>query len=433
MDRKAKILLVVVLCVWLGGALVIVFSENDHWTRCQPPAHASRFRSLSSGSEQPYSFYGIPSPACPSAHPFSCAQGPARGGSALLWAWLIFVGSDVSLREGALGCNRSVLVNEATPYIDGSQVYGTNASALYARRRNDGSGKMASQTSPWLDPSDSQFFGLPQGQHPLAWALETLFLREHNYWCERLRRDHREMGDTELFQHARHLVGAEIQVITYREALPVLVVDARLDAINCFAHRQDRGALALEAETDLLFAAWAAYAPRTLLTRHYHTGVPATVSADALTPDWFAHHGLSALLLGAARQFVGLAGSGYNATVLQAAVDAANALGLPGFREYHHRLLHRECAAAECACAADLPSGLLLERVVRGRLPPVAAELLKKQLARLKHNDWYFYAWDNRLEGYRAEIHNTRLASVILRNTAIDAHLLHSEVFEARM
>ena len=47
-------------------------------------------------------------------------------------------------------------------------------------------------------------------------ALHTLFMREHNRIATVLKSQTGSLTDEELFQKARKIVGAEMQVITYR-------------------------------------------------------------------------------------------------------------------------------------------------------------------------------------------------------------------------
>ena len=77
-------------------------------------------------------------------------------------------------------------------------------------------------------------------------ALHTLFVREHNYWAESYAGLNPQAMDEEIYQFARMIVGAEIQAITYREFLPILLgrdslpdyrgyrEDVRADISNAF-------------------------------------------------------------------------------------------------------------------------------------------------------------------------------------------------------
>src|SRR5262249_29829579 len=54
-------------------------------------------------------------------------------------------------------------------------------------------------------------------------SLHTLFVREHNGIADAIRADNPFLSDEVISQRARQQVGAEIQVITYRQWIPALL------------------------------------------------------------------------------------------------------------------------------------------------------------------------------------------------------------------
>jgi len=61
-------------------------------------------------------------------------------------------------------------------------------------------------------------------ENPLLAGFHTLFVREHNLQCDRLKTEHPDWEDEQLYQHARKLIGGLIQAIVYNEWLPTMGV-----------------------------------------------------------------------------------------------------------------------------------------------------------------------------------------------------------------
>lgn len=187
------------------------------------------------------------------------------GWSAMLVSWGQFLDHDLSLTRDASGemvavpglvgpFQRSVYeggegpgdprmpVNEITPQLDASMIYGSTAARTDLVRSHEG-GRLRVSDEPGSDHGllplagpGEEMAGAHAGAGPLFLAgdvraneniglttLHTLLMREHNYWADRLSDEHPGWSDEQLFQAARSIVETEIQTITYRDWLPKLL------------------------------------------------------------------------------------------------------------------------------------------------------------------------------------------------------------------
>jgi hypothetical protein len=53
--------------------------------------------------------------------------------------------------------------------------------------------------------------------------MHTLFVREHNFWADGIRAAQPSLDEDGIYFRARAVVGAEIQIVTYRDFLPLLL------------------------------------------------------------------------------------------------------------------------------------------------------------------------------------------------------------------
>lgn len=130
-------------------------------------------------------------------------------------------------------------INSITSFIDASNVYGSTEERANALRMLDGSGKLKtseSSTGPLLPfnlqglenaggPSPALFLAgdVRANEQAGLMSMHTLFVREHNYWAEKIASDDPLLSGDHIYEMARVIVGAEMQVITYREFLPLLL------------------------------------------------------------------------------------------------------------------------------------------------------------------------------------------------------------------
>lgn len=140
---------------------------------------------------------------------------------------------------GTSASNPAQQVNVITAYLDGSMIYGSDAVRAAALRALRG-GLLATSAGDLLPfntaglPNANDAHIVPDSQLFLAGdvranenieltALQTLFVREHNYQATQLAVLHPTWTDEQLFQAARAIVIGEIQSITYNEFLPALL------------------------------------------------------------------------------------------------------------------------------------------------------------------------------------------------------------------
>jgi hypothetical protein len=196
------------------------------------------------------------------------------GASDYLWQWGQFLDHDIDLTEPAhsptepfpipipkndlvfnpqrlagqfMSFNRSeyVLVagvrqqiNSITSYIDASNVYGSNPSRAIKLRRENGDTALLKTSAGKLLPFNT--YGLPNApsEHDPSFflagdiraneqvglaSMHTLFVREHNFLVKKIRKRNPNLDDDKVYHLARKIVGAQMQVITYKEFLPVLL------------------------------------------------------------------------------------------------------------------------------------------------------------------------------------------------------------------
>ena len=147
-------------------------------------------------------------------------------------------------------------LNEITAWIDGSNVYGSDPERAAALRMNDGSGRLKTSEGnllpfnldglPNAGGEGSELFlagDVRANEQVGLTALHTLFMREHNRLADRIAAENPALSGEEIYQWARHLVAAQIQVITFEEYLPALLGPAAIKpykGYNLEGRREDR-------------------------------------------------------------------------------------------------------------------------------------------------------------------------------------------------
>ncbi len=139
--------------------------------------------------------------------------------------------------------------NEISAFLDGSAVYGSDeARANWLRSKEDGklkmseggllpfntlTGELNGPTDPLApemmtgNESQNRYFvagDVRANENVMLTSMHTLFVREHNRICDRIKKQNPAAQDEEIFQRARKIVGGILQNVTYSEWLPSMGV-----------------------------------------------------------------------------------------------------------------------------------------------------------------------------------------------------------------
>ena len=148
-------------------------------------------------------------------------------------------------------------MNQITHFIDASNVYGSNDDRRDALRTKDGSGRLLTNPGNFL-PFNVQDLSNAKGpedrfahkplflagdiranEHIALSAMHTLFVREHNRVAEIVGAKNPHLSGDEIYALASAHVGAVMQVITYKEFLPVLLGEGALNAYEGYDPETD--------------------------------------------------------------------------------------------------------------------------------------------------------------------------------------------------
>jgi peroxidase len=118
-------------------------------------------------------------------------------------------------------------INTVTGWLDGSQVYGSDAATAASLRTADGHMAMSEGDNlPIVMTEQGPAFAagdIRAQENPDLTALQVLFVREHNYQVDRLHEEHQNWSGDQLYETARAITTAEMVNITYNEFLPHLL------------------------------------------------------------------------------------------------------------------------------------------------------------------------------------------------------------------
>jgi len=118
-------------------------------------------------------------------------------------------------------------INTVTGWLDGSQVYGSDPATAASLRTSDGHMKVsAGDNLPIIETSQGPAFtagDVRAQENPDLTALQTLFVREHNFQVDELHQEHPNWNGDKLYETAKAITTAEMVNITYNEFLPHLL------------------------------------------------------------------------------------------------------------------------------------------------------------------------------------------------------------------
>ncbi|CAE7755893.1 PXDNL [Symbiodinium sp. CCMP2592] len=209
-------------------------------------------------------------------------------------------------------------INNISSWIDGTNVYGSDTARETELRTNDGTGKLKTSAGNLLPFNTNGFHNAPTEHDPTLFlagdvraneqvgltAMHTLFVREHNRLADQIAIDNPGFTGEQIYQHAKAIVTAQLQAITYNEFLPKLLGPG---SIPPFAGYND----SIDPGITNLFATAAYRVGHTMLStqimrtdefRNEITAGHLSLANAFFSPDEVINHGIDPLLRGLASQ-----------------------------------------------------------------------------------------------------------------------------------
>lgn len=367
-------------------------------------------------------------------------------------------------------------INAITAFLDGSVIYGSDLERAAALRTFVG-GRLKTSVGDLLPfneaglenaggTSASLFLAgdIRANENVALTAMHTIWVREHNRIADELATQDPTLSDEEIYQRARAIVRAELQIITYNEFLPALLGEAALSEYTGYDPTVNPGIASVFSTAAYRFG-------HTLLSpvllRLDADGTIADEGHIALrsaffNPNELVSHGIESLLRGASvqvaqeldneivddvRNFLfGPPGAGgfdlaslniqrgrdhglpsYN----QARID----LGLSPVTSFSDITSNAELASRLEAVYGDVDNidvwigGLAEDHLPNSSMGELFTTILVDQFERLRDGDRFWY--ENVFSGDELlQLEQTTLAGVISRNTSISG--LQQNAFFAR-
>ncbi|NEP47905.1 MAG: PEP-CTERM sorting domain-containing protein [Moorea sp. SIO3C2] len=383
-------------------------------------------------------------------------------------------------------------INQLTSFIDGSQVYGSDQERAEFLRTNDGSGKLKSQsingqellpfntggfpnanTTPPISGEELFIAGDVRANEQIGLtAVHTLFVREHNRLAEeltekidagdpvileKLHQSGLDKGDF-IYESVRKVVGAQIQVITYNEFLPLFIGDSLLEDYSSYDPTVDP-------RISVEFANANFRVGHTLLSEELQrinnngTSLGSISLADAFfNPQEVIDNGVDALFLGLASQvaqqvdnqivdevrnfLAPIATGGFDLASIN--IARAREVGLPGYNQARVELGLDPVTAflstdTELGITSNPEVAALFEKIYEsvedvdfwiggisedsfngGLVGELFNTVISDQFRRARDGDRFFFLNDlDHLLALAPDLESTRLSHIIRRNSSI--------------
>jgi peroxidase len=356
-------------------------------------------------------------------------------------------------------------INTVTGWMDGSQIYGSNAATAASLRTADGHMKMSEGDNlPIVDTPQGPAFAagdVRAQENPDLTALQVLFVREHNYQVDRLHEEHPNWSGDKLYETAKAITTAEMVNITYSEFLPHLLGEDALERYHGYDPKVDpriteefagaafRFGHSIVSDEISAISNLGVFTSEQTLAKSFFED---TATFNATGADGLLRHLsgdlanlLDARIVDGLRNFLVDPPDGLDlaAINIQRGHDLGlgtlnqtrEALGLTPYTSFDQLSSDPETAAAfEKAYgsidAVDLWAGGLAEDHAEGAvIGPTFGKIIGDQFTALRDGDRYYFENQNFDRQTLNEIKHTTLSDLILRNT--DTTAMQSDAFVA--
>lgn len=134
-----------------------------------------------------------------------------------------------------------------TSFLDATNVYGTTT-ARNTWLREGTKGRLKTSPGNMLPITDDGAIDNAGdvGKHPFGagdvranenvalTTMHTIWMREHNWWANKIYKEKPSLTDDEIYEKARIMVESEVQAITFNEFLPLLLGDDAIPAYTAY-------------------------------------------------------------------------------------------------------------------------------------------------------------------------------------------------------